>query len=266
MKRNLLSLDNSYLLSSKTQKNKIKISEQETLNRIHNSEFQNESRISKTLNELEKIIKEFQNNKVSQISSSKVSEEEGEKDLMHEFKKTINLSNNLENENLNNTHQFFKTTLEPNDMNFLRLTLQENNDIQKINSSNLKEKNKLGKKSRSNTKSLFHIRNKKSIKPQSVFNNNKKTNKPKSQVLSRKNKSQIYNVFDATKKKKINIRNKKKTKNKNNQMPRHSNGLILKQKRPFPIKKKTKKQTRKEDFDKFSQISNNSIKTQKILN
>lgn len=207
---------------------------------MKNSDCQNEIRISKTINDLENMIKGHHNNTHKNIFS-----DEESNSLEGQFKQSSGFED---------AHQFFKTTLMPNDINFLKLTIQESNpEIRKTRA----KKRTVDKKYRSKTKSLFHISKKKSTKPHS---NNTKF-KPKSH---NKNKS-IKMFTNMTIKKKLSIVPKKQHNKKISNLPRQSNGLLIKQRRTFPMKKKTRKLNKKDDFDKFSQISNFSIKTQKIV-
>lgn len=223
------------MLSSTLQE--IKISND--LFNIKSSEGQNEIRISKTINELENMIKDFQVNDHKSIFSG-----EETNSIEDEFKKSSNFEN---------PHQFFKTTLEPNDINFLKLTLQENNSIIE---KTTKKKNILGKKIRSKTKSLFNISKKISTETQK---NNYKF-KPKSQ-----NKKKSLKIFNNNNnnitKKNLSAIHKKNINKKNLNLPRQSNGLLLKQRKTFPKKKKLRKLVKKDDFDKFSHISSFSLKT-----
>lgn len=207
---------------------------------IKTSDCQNEIRISKTINDLENMIKGYQKNDNKNIFSDQETNS-----LELEFKQSSGLDD---------AHQFFKTTLMPNDMNFLKLTLQESNEeIQK----SYKKTKTTEKKFRSKTKSLFHITKKKPIKPQS----NHTKFKPKSN-----NKKKGMKMFtNMTIKKKLSVMPRKQNNKKASELPRQSNGLLIKQRKAFPIRKKTRKLNKKEDFDKFSQISNFSIKTPKIV-
>jgi hypothetical protein len=207
---------------------------------IKNSDCQNEIRISKTINDLENIIKGYQNEDNKNIFSDQETSS-----LELEFKQSSGLDD---------AHQFFKTTLMPNDMNFLKLTLQESNP--EIRKSHQKTKT-TEKKFRSKTKSLFHISKKKPGKSQS---SNTKF-KPK----SHNKKKGIKGFTNSTIKKKLSVISRKQNNRKALELPKQSNGLLIKQKKTFPMRKKTRKFNKKEDFDKFSQISNFSIKTQKIV-